>query len=132
MKLKKFVGSALLATLFAGGSVLLASTTANAVGCGAFANTPYKTTAGHGSAKATAGRSNCSGTAVKIDIRLMHYQPNWTDITRDDRSSNAVNWNGSLSWARPNTSTANGWTWYSDAKTSTGQSAKSANKVLWS
>lgn len=131
MKFKKLASSALAAILLAGGSIVLAASSAHAASCSAFANNPYKLSAGYGSAVATAGRSNCSGAAVKVEAWLYHYQPHQIHESMDSTSRNAVNYSASLSWARPNTATANGWDWFSEAKTSTGQTAKSGNVRLW-
>lgn len=121
----------LLTALFAAASVGLAVNTANAAGCSVVAHTPYKITLGYGTAKGSAGRANCTGKAVKIDARLIHYQPFGPHNVRAYSSYNAVNWTTTLSWARPNTGTANGWTWYTEATSSTGQKAVSNRGRLW-
>lgn len=121
----------LLTALFAAASVGLAVSTANAAGCSAVAHAPQKNSQGYGTATGSAGRANCTGKAVKIDVRLIHYQPFGPHDVKAYSSKNAVNWTTTLSWARPNTDTANGWTWYTEATSSTGQKAVSNRVKLW-
>ena len=131
MSVGKRTASIFTAGIMAVTSIILVTSTANAAGCGVYASQPYKSTSGAGIAKGKIGRSGCSGSVVRIEGRLMHDQPHWADIERASARNSAVNWSATMSWQRPNTTTAKGWGWYTDVTTTSGQKAKSSTVVLW-
>lgn len=124
-----------LVTLLSAGalaaSVLVAgATSANAAGCGLFANTPTRSGM---VASGVGGRSGCSSQIGEVKVQLVHYQP-WGlhEIKAEAKLSGVTNASRKVSWTRPNTSTANGWDWYTATHASGGQKVESYRVTLWS
>lgn len=128
--MKKLMASIAAAGLLSAGVLVVAAGTANAAGCETFAKVPTKsgqTASGRG------GRTGCTSSVSWVNVRLVHWQPLPLPHERKAQytKNNVTNLDQTVSWTRPNSSTANGWDWYTAAESSSGQKTESARKVLW-
>lgn len=127
--MRRLLASVAAAGLLSAGVIMTAAGTANAAGCATVADTPSKsgdTASGRG------GREGCTSTVSWVKVRLVHYQPLGPHpIMAQNRKDDIKNKTWTVYWTRPNSSTANGWDWYTAAESSSGQKTESARKRLW-
>ena len=128
--MKKQIAMMSAAVVLSASVVAIAAGTANAVGCNTYANTPTKsgqTASGKG------GRVNCGASVSWVRVKLVHTQPGdiFNEVKAETQANNVVNVDRTVSWTRPNTATAVGWDWRTEATSSSGQQTYSAKKVLW-
>lgn len=128
--MKKFIASVAAAGLLSVGVVMAAAGTANAAGCSTWANKPTKNAQ---TASGKGGRQDCTSSVSWVNVRLVHYQPLFPHERKAEVTvSNVTNLTRTVSWTRPNSSTAVGWDWYTAAETSSGQKTESPLVRLWS
>lgn len=128
--MKKLMASMAAAALLSAGVVAVAAGTANAAGCGTYANTPSKS---GNTASGKGGRVNCGASVSWVKVKLVHTQPGdiFNEVKAETQANNVVNVDRTVSWTRPNTATAVGWDWRTEATSSSGQQTYSSKKVLW-
>lgn len=126
MKIVTAVSAVLLGIILAG----IAAGTANAAGCGTYANTSSKS---GNTASGKGGRVNCGASVSWVKVKLVHTQPGdiFNEVKAETQANNVVNVDRTVSWTRPNTATAVGWDWRTEATSSSGQQTYSSKKVLW-
>lgn len=130
--MKKLVAGVAAAGLLSAGLIVMAAETANAASCSTYANTPYRPNSGQ-TASGKGGRTNCTSSVSSVTVKLVHVQT-WelfNEVKASNTANKVVNLNRTVSWTRPDSGTANGWTWRTETTSSSGQQTYSATTVLW-